>query len=57
MAAQAMGEIYLYLDDKHMDEAEAWIRKAIELDELNRLPWDLGRDFASSMEGEPGLTL
>ena len=45
-AAQAMGEIYLYIDDKHMDEAEAWIRKAIEADEQNRMPWDLARDYA-----------
>ena len=38
MAAQAMGEIYLYIDDKHMDEAEAWIRKAIEVDERTGCP-------------------
>ena len=30
MAALTMGEIYLHIDDAHMDEAEAWIRKAIE---------------------------
>jgi tetratricopeptide (TPR) repeat protein len=46
MAAHFMGEIYLYIDDKHVDEAEAWIRKAIEVDEQNRLPWDLARDYA-----------
>ena len=46
MAAQAMGEIYLYIDDAHMDEAEAWIRKAAEADEQNRMPWDLARDYA-----------
>jgi tetratricopeptide (TPR) repeat protein len=46
MAAQAMGEIYLYIDDKHMDEAETWIRKAIELDEQHKMPWDLARDYA-----------
>jgi class 3 adenylate cyclase len=46
MAAQAMGGIYLYIDDKHMEEAEGWIRKAIEVDEQNWLPWDLARDFA-----------
>jgi len=45
-AAHGMGEIYLYLDDAHMDEAEAWIRKAIEVDERNRMPWDLARDYA-----------
>ena len=41
-----MGEIYLYLDDKHMDEAEAWIRKAIEMDEQHKMPWDLARAYA-----------
>ncbi len=45
-AAQGMGQIYLYIDDKHMDEAEVWIRKAIEADEQNRMPWDLARDYA-----------
>jgi len=45
-AAQAVGEIYLYIDDGHMDEAETWIKKAIEVDEQNRMPWDLARDYA-----------
>ncbi len=45
-AALLTGEIYLYLDDKHMDEAEVWIRKAIEINEQNRVPWDLARDYA-----------
>jgi class 3 adenylate cyclase/tetratricopeptide (TPR) repeat protein len=45
-AAQAMGEIYLYLDDNHIDIAEAWIRKAIELNEQYRMPWDLARAYA-----------
>ncbi len=46
MAAQAMGEIYLYIDNKHMDEAETWIRKAIEIDEQHKMPWELARDYA-----------
>ena len=25
---------------------KAWIRKAIEVDEQNRMPWDLARDYA-----------
>ena len=41
-----MGEIYLYIDDGHMDEAEAWIRKAIEANERNLMPWDLATDYA-----------
>jgi tetratricopeptide (TPR) repeat protein len=45
-AALDMGEIYLYLDDKHMDEAESWIKKAIEVDEQYKLPWDLARAYA-----------
>ena len=45
-AAHARGEIYLYIDDGHMDEAEAWIRKAIETDKQNRMPWDLARNYA-----------
>jgi predicted ATPase/class 3 adenylate cyclase len=45
-AAQTMGLIYLYLDDAHRDEAEGWIRKALEVDEQNKMPWDLARDYA-----------
>jgi tetratricopeptide (TPR) repeat protein len=45
-AAQTMGEIYLHIDDAHMDEARAWIRKAIETDEQNRMPWSLARAYA-----------
>lgn len=45
-AAQTMGEIYLYMDDKHMDEAETWIRKAIETDEQHKMSWDLARGYA-----------
>jgi class 3 adenylate cyclase/tetratricopeptide (TPR) repeat protein len=45
-AAQAMGIIYLYIDDKHRDKAEVWIRKAIEINERNRMPWDLATSYA-----------
>jgi predicted ATPase/class 3 adenylate cyclase len=45
-AANCMGEIYLYRDDAHMGEAEAWIKKAIEKDEQHKMPWDLARDYA-----------
>jgi class 3 adenylate cyclase/tetratricopeptide (TPR) repeat protein len=44
--AHTMGEIYLFLDDNHMEEAESWIRKAIEADEQHRMPWELARDYA-----------
>ena len=46
MAAHAIGEIFLNIDNAHMDEAEAWIRKAIETNEQNRMPWDLAKDYA-----------
>jgi tetratricopeptide (TPR) repeat protein len=45
-AAQAMAQIYLHMDDSHTDEAEAWIRRAIEIDEQNRMPWSLARAHA-----------
>jgi tetratricopeptide (TPR) repeat protein len=41
-----MGEIFLYINDGHMSEAEAWIKKAIEINERNRMPWELARDNA-----------
>jgi hypothetical protein len=45
-AAYVMGVIYLYIDNDHMDEAESWIRKAVETNEQNRLPWDLASAHA-----------
>ena len=41
-----MGEIFLNIDDAHMDKAEAWIKKAIETDERHRMPWHLATDYA-----------
>jgi tetratricopeptide (TPR) repeat protein len=41
-----MGEILLNMDDQHRNEAEEWIRKAIEADQRNGMRWYLGRDFA-----------
>jgi len=34
------------IDDQHMSEAEAWIKKAIEADSRNDMRWHLGRDYA-----------
>ena len=45
-SARLIGTIYLHIDDEHMDEAEMWIRKAIEADGRNRMPWHLARDYA-----------
>ena len=41
-----MGEIFLNIDDQHMNEAEEWIKKAIEADKKNGMMWHLGRDYA-----------
>jgi hypothetical protein len=46
MAAHVMGEMFLHIDDKHMDVAEARIRKAVEADDRNRMPWYLAWDYA-----------
>jgi tetratricopeptide (TPR) repeat protein len=41
-----ISEILLNIDDQHMNEAEDWIKKAIETDNRNRMMWYLGRDYA-----------
>jgi class 3 adenylate cyclase/tetratricopeptide (TPR) repeat protein len=41
-----IGEILLNIDDQHMNEAEDWIRKAIEADTRNGMMFYLGRDHA-----------
>jgi len=41
-----IGEILLNIDNQHMDEAEDWIKKAIEADKRNGMMWHLGRDYA-----------
>jgi class 3 adenylate cyclase/tetratricopeptide (TPR) repeat protein len=44
--ARYIGEIMLTINDKHMDEAEAWVTKAIEADTRNGMPFDLGKAHA-----------
>ena len=44
--ARYTGEILLNIDDQHISEAEAWIKKAIEADSRNDMRWHLGRDYA-----------
>jgi len=39
-------EILLNIDDRHMSEAEEWIKKAMEVDSRNDMRWHLGRDYA-----------
>jgi len=48
--ARHVGEILLNIDNQHMDEAEDWIKKAIEADKRNGMMWYLGRDYASYAE-------
>ncbi len=45
-AARLMGEIYLYCDDRHLDEAEVWIRKALDIQEQIRTPLELAWSYA-----------
>jgi class 3 adenylate cyclase/tetratricopeptide (TPR) repeat protein len=41
-----VGEILLNIDDQHMNEAEDWIKKALEADKKNCMIWELGMDYA-----------
>jgi len=44
---RCIGEILLNIDDQHMNEAEDWIKKAIEADKRNGMMWHLAMDYAS----------
>jgi class 3 adenylate cyclase/tetratricopeptide (TPR) repeat protein len=44
--ARCIGEIYLNIDDQHMTEADAWIRRAIEASTRYGTMWELARDHA-----------
>jgi class 3 adenylate cyclase/tetratricopeptide (TPR) repeat protein len=41
-----IGRIFVHIDDKHITDAEDWIKKAIEADKKNGTMWSLGRDHA-----------
>jgi hypothetical protein len=41
-----IGEILLKLDDRHLSEAEYWIKKAIDVDKTYGMRWYLGRNYA-----------
>ena len=41
-----IGEILLNIDDQHMNEAEDWIKKAIEADRRNGMMFHLGQNYA-----------
>jgi tetratricopeptide (TPR) repeat protein len=45
LVRRCLGEILLYLDDKHLKEAEDWIRKAINMDKQNGTKFYLGQDY------------
>ena len=51
-----IGRIFLHIDDKHINDAEDWIKKAIEADKKNGTMWSLGRDYAvySELLGRKG---
>ena len=41
-----IGEILLNIDDQHMNEAEDWIKKAIEANERNSTRFHLGMSYS-----------
>jgi tetratricopeptide (TPR) repeat protein len=45
-----LSEILLNADDGHLDEAEDWIKKAVETDERYGMRFNLGQDYASYAE-------
>jgi tetratricopeptide (TPR) repeat protein len=44
--SRCIGEIFLHIDNQHMAEAEAWIRRSIDFDAIHGIPWNLGKDHA-----------
>jgi len=46
MMPRQIGQILLNIDNQHLDEAENWIKKAIESDKRNGLMFELGRAYA-----------
>jgi len=46
MEMNCICKIYLHLDDRHMDEAQMWIRRSIDFDTEHALPWNLGKDYS-----------
>jgi tetratricopeptide (TPR) repeat protein len=46
IGARCIGEIYLHIDDQHMVEAEAYIKRAIEANTKYDTKWELARDHA-----------
>jgi tetratricopeptide (TPR) repeat protein len=44
IGTRCIGEIYLHIDDQHMVEAEAYIKRAIEANTKYNTKWELARD-------------
>ena len=42
-----LGEIHGMIDHRHTKEAETWLKKAIETDQRNGMPYHLGMDLAA----------
>jgi class 3 adenylate cyclase/tetratricopeptide (TPR) repeat protein len=43
--SRCIGEIFLNIDNQHMSEAEAWIKRSIDFDVKHAIPWNLGKDY------------
>jgi class 3 adenylate cyclase/tetratricopeptide (TPR) repeat protein len=48
--ARYIGVILLNIDDRHMNEAEEWVKKGIEANKRNSMKFCLGRDYATYAE-------
>ena len=46
LESRCIGEIFLNIDNQHMSEAEAWIKRSIDFDVKHAIPWYLGKDYA-----------
>jgi class 3 adenylate cyclase len=44
--ARYVSEILLNIDEQDISQAEEWIKKAIEADEMNGIKWHLAQDYA-----------
>ncbi len=45
LESRCIGEIFLNIDNQHMSEAEAWIKRSIDFDTKHAMPWYLGKDY------------
>ena len=43
--SHCIAEIFLNIDNQHMSEAEAWIKRSIDFDVKHAIPWYLGKDY------------